>query len=69
VRTINLSYNIPKNLATRINVSNAQVFVSAENLSFGSKRTGLNNQQAFSGVTFNAYPPARIITAGLTLNL
>jgi hypothetical protein len=69
IRAINLSYNLPKTLATRINVSNAQFFVSAENLSFSSKRKGLNNQQAFSGVTFNAYPPARILTTGLTLNL
>jgi TonB-linked SusC/RagA family outer membrane protein len=69
LRAINLSFDLPKNLAERISVNNAQVFVSAENLSFSSKRKGLNNQQAFSGVTFNAYPPARIITAGLTLNL
>ncbi len=69
VRTINLSYELPKTILSRINVSNAQVFVSAENLSFSSKRKGLNNQQAFSGVTSNAYPPARIITTGLTLNL
>jgi hypothetical protein len=69
VRAVNLSYELPKTLLSKINVAGAQVFVSAENLSFGSKRKGLNNQQAFSGVTSNAYPPARIITSGLTLNL
>lgn len=69
IRAINLSYNLPQKWASRINVSNAQFFVSAENLSFNSKRKGLNNQQAFSGVTSNAYPPARILTTGLTLNL
>ena len=69
IHAINLSYDLPKKLANRINLINAQIFISAENLSFSSKRTGLNNQQAFTGVTSNAYPPAKIITTGLTLNL
>jgi TonB-linked SusC/RagA family outer membrane protein len=69
VRAVNLSYNLPKTLMKKIGVNNAQLFVSAENLSFGSKRQGLNNQQTFTGVTSNAYPPARILTTGLTLNL
>ncbi len=64
IRSMNLAYSF-KNLLT----TNGQFFVSAENLAFFSKRRGMNNQQAFSGVTSNAYPPARIITAGLTLTL
>ncbi len=69
IRAVNLSYNIPKKFAARIKITNAQIFLSAENVAFFSKRRGLNNQQAFSGVTSNAYPPARILTTGLTLNL
>ena len=69
IRSINLSYDLPKNLASKATISNAQIFLSAENLAFFSKRTGLNNQQAFSGVTSNAYPPAKILTTGITLNL
>lgn len=69
IRAINLSYEMPKSLISRIKGSSAQLFVSAENLAFFSKRKGLNNQQAFSGVTSNAYPPAKILTIGLTLNL
>ncbi|MBC7829872.1 MAG: SusC/RagA family TonB-linked outer membrane protein [Chitinophagaceae bacterium] len=69
IRTISLAYGLPKSLLSRLNISTAQFFVSAENVAFFSKRTGLNNQQAFSGVTSNAYPPARVISAGLTLNL
>lgn len=69
IRTLNLSYTVPKNLITRARLSGAQVFVTAENLAFFSKRKGLNNQQAFSGVTSNGYPPARILTTGLTINL
>jgi hypothetical protein len=64
VRTVTLSYNFRDLLTT-----NGQFFISGENLSFSSRRRGMNPQQAFSGVTSNAYPPARIITAGLTLTL
>jgi TonB-linked SusC/RagA family outer membrane protein len=69
IRTINVSHSLPKSLTNKMKVNNGQFFVSIENVMFSSKRVGLNNQQAFSGVTSNAYPPARIFTAGITLNL
>ncbi len=69
IRTINLSYNLPKSLTNRMKVNNGQFFVSIENAMFSSKRIGLNNQQAFSGVTSNAYPPVRVFTVGVSLNL
>lgn len=68
IRSVNLSYNLPKGLMSKWKMNGAQVFVSAENVAFFSKRKGMNNQQAFSGVTSNAYPPARVISGGLTLN-
>lgn len=68
IRTITLAYNLPKAVTSRLNITNSQVFLSAENVAFFSKRKGLNNQQAFSGVTSNGYPPARVLTAGITLN-
>jgi hypothetical protein len=30
---------------------------------------GMNNQNAFTGITGGEYPPARIMTAGITFNL
>ncbi len=68
IRTISLSYVLPKTFLSRMKISNSSVFVSAENLAFFSKRKGMNNQQAFSGVTSNAYPPSRVISAGISLN-
>lgn len=68
IRSINLSYSLPKGFMSRLKLSGGQVFVSAENVAFFSKRKGMNNQQAFSGVTSNAYPPARVISGGFTLN-
>jgi len=69
IRSLNLSYNLPRTMVSRLSLTGAQIFVSAENLAFFSKRKGMNNQQAFSGVTSNAYPPARVISGGLIVNL
>jgi hypothetical protein len=69
IRSFTVQYSLPKSLASKVRMNGAQFFVSAENVLFNSKRKGMNNQQAFSGVTSNAYPPAKVITAGLTLNL
>lgn len=69
VRTLNIGYNLPKAYAQRIRVQNARFYVSGENLYLQSKRKGMNPVQSFSGVTNNAYTPARIITAGLNITL
>ena len=69
IRSLSVSYSLPASLTSKLRITNSQFFVTGENLGFFNKRKGMNNQQAFSGVTSNAYPPARIITAGLTLNL
>jgi TonB-linked SusC/RagA family outer membrane protein len=69
IRSLNLTYTFSKELVSRMKVKGAQVFMSMENVAFFSKRVGLNNQQAFSGVTSNAYPPARGFSVGFTLNL
>ncbi len=68
IRNINLTYTLPKSLVSKFKIEGGQVFVAAENVAFFSKRKGMNNQQAFSGVTSNAYPPARVISGGFTLN-
>ncbi len=71
IRSINLTYSLPKSLANKMKINGGQFFVSMENVAFfnKNKRVGLNNQQAFSGVTSNAYPPARVFTVGLNFNL
>jgi hypothetical protein len=68
IRSFNIAYNLPKSLTSRVKINSSQFFISAENVQFFSKRKGMNNQNAFSGVTSNSYPPARVISAGLTLN-
>ena len=68
VRTITLSYDFGKSILSKINASGMSLYVSGENLYLFAKRKGMNVNQAFSGVTSNAYTPSRIITAGLNVN-
>ncbi len=68
IRMVSLAYNLPLSFISRWNLSTARCFVTGENLGFFSKRKGLNNQQDFGGVTSNAYPPATIISVGITIN-
>jgi TonB-linked SusC/RagA family outer membrane protein len=67
IRNVHLSYNLPKSLLNRLGMVSSNLFVSMENVAFFSKRVGMNNQQAFSGVTSNAYPPARVFSGGFNI--
>jgi TonB-linked SusC/RagA family outer membrane protein len=69
VRSINISYNFSSKLLSKANAKSAQFYMTIENAFFGSKRVGMNNQNAFSGVTSGAYPPARVFTVGVSMNL
>lgn len=68
VRSVSLAYNLPAALVSRIQAANARFFVNGENLQWFSARKGMNVQQNFTGVTSNAYVPARVITVGLNVN-
>jgi TonB-linked SusC/RagA family outer membrane protein len=67
LKSITLSYNLPKELLQKITVQNAMVYVSGENLKLWNGRVGMDSQQAFSGVTSNDYSPARTITFGINV--
>ncbi|WP_460934501.1 SusC/RagA family TonB-linked outer membrane protein [Spirosoma humi] len=69
LRSITLSYALPNVLARKLLLENAQVYVSGENLLFLSRRTGMNVQQQFTGVTGNSYSPARSLVLGVSFTL
>ncbi len=69
LRSANLSYALPDNLARAAFLQSARVYLSGENLFMKSARKGMNAAQSFTGVTSNAYMPARIITLGLNVTL
>ncbi len=69
IRSVNLSYSFAPALLNRINVKNASVFVSGENLWLFSARKGMNVAQQFNGIVNNAYIPNRVVSVGLNLTL
>ena len=66
---VNLTYSLPKTWLNKIDVSNAKVFVTGENLGLSSKRSGLDPRQAFDGVNTTVYVPSRVLSFGINLSL
>ena len=69
VRSVTLSYNLPKTLSRKLKMDNAQVYLSGENFIMLSKRSGMNVQQNFGGTTSNVYSPAKSLVIGLSFSL
>lgn len=67
LRQINFSYSLPAHLHERLNISGAQLYLSAENLLYFNARRGMDIQQNFSGTTSNVYTPSKVLTLGLNL--
>ncbi|MCC9168583.1 SusC/RagA family TonB-linked outer membrane protein [Pontibacter harenae] len=68
-RSVNLSYSLPASVASKLQMQNALIYITGENLALISARKGLNVTQAFSGVTSNYYSAARVLTLGLNVTL
>jgi len=68
LRQINLSYKIPSDLISKLQIENATVYINGENLLLFSKRQGMDPSQTFNGTTQNRYIPSRVITMGFNLN-
>lgn len=75
LQNIQFGYNIPKNLAGKIGMSSARVYISGQNLVTLTKYSGwdpeigtLNGNATVSGVDFGTYPSAKTYMMGLTLS-
>jgi hypothetical protein len=68
LRQINLSYKMPAEFISRLEIDNALVYINGENLLLFTKRQGMDPTQTFNGTTQNRYIPSRVITLGLNLN-
>lgn len=69
VRTVTLSYSLPKKIAQKLYLNNTQMYVSGENFIILSKRSGMNVQQNFGGTTSNVYSPTKSLVFGLSFSL
>ncbi|WP_084165640.1 SusC/RagA family TonB-linked outer membrane protein [Dyadobacter crusticola] len=73
LRNVELGYSIPESVTGKLRVSNARVYVSAQNLLTFTKYTGLDpdvvgaNFNLEPGVDVGGYPASRIISFGLNL--
>ena len=69
IRTVTLGYTIPKSIAQKIHLENAQIYLSGENFFMLSRRSGMNVQQNFGGTTSNVYSPAKSVVLGISFSL
>jgi len=69
IRTVTLSYRIPKSVLSKYKIDNAQVYMSGENFLMLSRRSGMNVQQNFGGTTSNVYSPAKSLVVGISFSL
>ena len=70
ISNVNLSYTLPKEWLSKLDVNGARLFVSGENLHFFTKRKGMDTAGSFTGVASNSsYSAARTFTFGINLNL
>ncbi|WP_373514466.1 SusC/RagA family TonB-linked outer membrane protein [Persicitalea sp.] len=69
IRSVTLSYQFPKSLASKVFTQNLQLYVSAENFFLLSKRKGMNVQRDFSGITNNSYSPSKSMVMGISFTL
>lgn len=66
---INLTYNLPKKLISKLDLRGARLFMAGENLGLISHRKGLSPIESFNGLNGNNYLPSRTVSFGLGINL
>ncbi len=69
IKNIALSYNFPKSITDKLDISNLSVNASVENLATFTKLQGMNPQQSFSGTNYNAFVTARVFSLGVNIKL
>lgn len=69
IKTIALSYTLPRLFTGRFGVQNARISFSGENLYTTSRLKGMNPWQSFDGTNDNQYVPTRTFTFGLNVTL
>jgi TonB-linked SusC/RagA family outer membrane protein len=69
VKNISLNYNFAKNFTERLDIADLSVNLSVENLATFTKIQGMNPQQAFTGLSNNAFVTARVFSIGINIKL
>lgn len=69
LKTVTLSYKLPKSVLRAITFQSASVFVQAENLFTICGEQGMDPEQTYSGSTYYRYPAMKTISFGLNVKL
>ena len=67
VKTLSLGYNLNRNWAEKVKLSNARIFISAENAFTLSKHHGMDPEVALSGVPNGDIPNVKTFSLGLNV--
>lgn len=69
LKTVNLSFDLPARLSSRLGLRDVRIFTSGENLLTFFGHQGLDPEQAVDGVTFYRYPAQKTFSFGLNLSI
>jgi len=67
IKNVSLSYELPKSMLNKIDVSGLTINFGVENLATFTKLQGMNPQQSFNGINNNAFLTARVFSLGANL--
>jgi TonB-linked SusC/RagA family outer membrane protein len=68
-KNVNLSYKLPTQLSSKLQLKSLRVGVSAENLFNATKLRGMNPQQNFNGISDNIFVTPRVVSFLLNVGL
>lgn len=69
IKNVTLGYILPKNLSSKLNISNARIYVTGQNLLTITKYSGFDPEINTSGIDNNVYPVTRTYTVGINLGI
>lgn len=69
MRNLNIGYNLPARMLNRASITNARIYVAADNLFNVSARQGVDIQSSFFGSSDFTYFPMRTVVFGVNLGL
>jgi len=69
IKNVTLGYTLPTNLVKKAQISNARLYISAQNLFTITKYSGFDPEVGTSGIDNSVYPVTRTISFGINLGI
>ncbi|WP_212004107.1 TonB-dependent receptor [Chitinophaga sp. HK235] len=68
LKSVNLSYSLPRTLMERAHLNNVTVYLQGENLITLYNHQGMDPEQTVGGTTYYRYPAVKTLSAGINLS-